>query len=72
MAFSVVKGVKIINTTVRTKKKHCFRCKKEFLKKQVIVDDDPFGLLCLKCEDYMYGRWMLPKEIDDECVLIEH
>ena len=72
MAFSLVKGVTIMNATTSTNKKRCFRCKKKFLKNQVIVDDDPFGLLCIKCEDYMYGSWMLPEEIDDECILIEH
>ena len=48
--------------------KVCYRCSR-VLRKEVIVEDEPFGLLCLKCEDILYGKWM---EIGDEYPLVEH
>lgn len=51
----------------------CYRCKKE-LTTEIKVDDAPYGILCIICEDVLYGKWMLPDllEIDDECKITEH
>ena len=35
--------------------KTCYRCSKVLRSKDVIVDDTPFGLMCLKCEDRVTG-----------------
>ena len=65
-ASSRVKYGKSLTGNIKT----CYRCSKVLRKdKEIIVDDDPFGLLCLKCEDTIYGQWM---DIGDEYPLVEH
>ena len=49
--------------------RQCYRCDRVLRKTETIVDDKPFGLMCLQCEDKVYGKWM---EIGDEYPLVEH
>ena len=47
-------------------KEKCHICDKP---SEVLVDDDPFGLICIICEDKIYGNWMA---MGEEYPLTEH
>lgn len=55
--------------TRRVIKVKCHHCEKVFREDQIMIDDEPFGLLCVPCEDVMYGKWL---DIGDEYPLTEH
>lgn len=46
----------------------CHICDDKFPVKEM-ADDEPFGLICIICEDNVYGRWM---DIGIEYPLVEH
>jgi len=46
----------------------CHICDKD-ITDETKIDDDPFGMICVICEDKIYGRWM---DIADEYPLEEH
>ncbi len=46
----------------------CHICDKIFPRKEM-ADDEPFGLICVICEDNVYGKWL---DIGDEYPLEEH
>ena len=47
----------------------CHICDKILTKDDTVVDDIPFGVMCVQCEDSIYGNWM---DIQDEYPLEEH
>lgn len=56
-------------TSKRVKSDTCYRCNRVLKKTDIIVDDEPWGMLCLGCEDSLYGKWM---DIGDDYPLTEH
>jgi len=59
-------GTKMAGSGVKTGK--CHKCDKRFPVKDM-ADDEPFGLLCIPCEDNLYGHWM---DVGEEYPLTEH
>lgn len=35
----------------------------------IIIDDEPFGYLCVRCEDVTYAEWL---DVGDDYPLEEH
>lgn len=48
------------------KDKRCHLCDEIV---ETLIDDDPFGYICVRCEDATYAQWM---EVGDDYPLVEH